>query len=204
MKDRDRVKLLFVPYAAPRLRKGDRAACLFRDCDVVVTGWTDARISWPRCLPLGAKGHPSLLVDDELARAIKHESAAALRYWWGVSESVVIRWRKALGVGRLNCPGSQRLIRAASEQGAAQVRGQELPAEQVERRRRTAVELGLGRNLTPGYNRGPWWAPAELKLLGKRPDDEVAARTGRTPNAVRIKRERLGIPNPRDRRRCRG
>ena len=80
----DRVRLLHGPYKAPRLRRGDRAFCLFRDCDVVVTGWTDARISWPRCRPVDVpRSHPSLLVDEELARAIRHESAAAVRFWWG-------------------------------------------------------------------------------------------------------------------------
>jgi hypothetical protein len=38
-------------------------------------------------------------------------------------------------------------------------------------------------------------------LLGTLPDDEVARRTGRTCNAVRQKREKLGILNPNDRRR---
>jgi hypothetical protein len=42
--DNDRVKLLFGPYRAPPLKRGDRAFCLFRDCDVVVTSFTDARI----------------------------------------------------------------------------------------------------------------------------------------------------------------
>jgi hypothetical protein len=161
------------PYKPPRLRKGDRATCLFiKDTDVVVTGWADARISWPRCRPLDVpRSHPSLLVDEELARAVRHESAAALHFWWGVSTLVVWKWRRALGVDRLNCPGSQRLIRDASEQGAAQVRGKPLPPEQVERRRRTAVELGLGRFLRPGCNYKPWW----------------------TPDAVRQKREKLGL-----------
>ena len=45
----DRVRLLHGPYQAPRLHVGDRATCLFRDRDVVGTGWTDAPISWPRC-----------------------------------------------------------------------------------------------------------------------------------------------------------
>ena len=38
----DRVKLLQGPYKAPRLRRRDRAFCLFKDCDVIVTDWTDA------------------------------------------------------------------------------------------------------------------------------------------------------------------
>jgi hypothetical protein len=198
---RDRTRLLFGPYKAPRLRRGDRATCLYRDCAVVVTGCTDARISWPRALPVGTKGHPSLLVEEELARAIRHESAAAIQHWWGVSDGVVHRWRRAFGVSRTNCPGSQRLIRDASEQGAAQTRGVKLPPEAVERRRRTALELGLVRHIRPGYNLGPWWMPAELRLLGRLPDEEVAAKVGRSADAVRQKREKLGIPNPRDRRR---
>jgi hypothetical protein len=204
MKSSDRTKLLFGPYRPPRLRRGDRATCLYKDCDVAITGWTDARISWPRGLPLGTKGHPSLLVDEELARAIRHESAAALRHWWGVSALLVWKWRRVLGVDRLNCPGSQRLIRRASELGASQVRGKKLPPEQVERRRRTAAELDLGRYLRPGCNYGPWWSRREVALLGKLPDDEVAAKVGRTPNAVRIKREKLGVPNPQERNRHRG
>ena len=91
-------------------------------------------------------------------------------------------------------------MRDASEQGAAAVRGVKLPPEAVERRRRTALELGLARNLTPGY-RGPWWTRREVALLGKLPDEEVAAMVGRTPEAVRCKREKLGIPNPQGRRR---
>src|SRR5271167_1560045 len=94
----DRTRLLHGPYQAPRLHVGDRTVCLFKDCDVAVTGWTDAPISWPRCLPVGSTGHPGLLVDDELARAVRMESAAAIRHWWGVSVCVVWRWRKALGV----------------------------------------------------------------------------------------------------------
>jgi hypothetical protein len=33
-----------------------------------------------------------------------------------------------------------------------------------------------------------------VKLLGKLPDDEVAAQVGRPPDAVRKKREKLGLP----------
>ena len=41
--------LLHGPYTPPPLRRGDKAICLFRDAEVIVTGWSDAPISWPRC-----------------------------------------------------------------------------------------------------------------------------------------------------------
>lgn len=112
----ERLRLLHGPYQAPVLRVGDRTHCLFRDCEVVVTNWTDAPISWLRCLPVGRKGCPSLLVDGELARALRTESAAAVGHWWGAAPGVVSRWRKAAGVGMEN-PGSRRLIRAAALKG---------------------------------------------------------------------------------------
>jgi hypothetical protein len=134
-------------------------------------------------------------VDEELARAIHHESVAAVQFWWGVSWRVVKGWRRALGVTRTNNEGTRRRIRAASELGAAQQRGKRLSPEQVERRRRTAKELGLGRYLRPGYH-GPWWTKAEEALLGRLPDEEVARRSGRSVNAVRQKREKLGLARP--------
>jgi hypothetical protein len=102
---------------------GDRADCLFKDCLVVVTGWTDAPIPWPRALPVGRMGHPSLLVKAELARAVRNESAEAARHWWGVSGGVVHRWRRALGVTRTNNAGTRRLMLAASAKGAGATRG---------------------------------------------------------------------------------
>ena len=163
---------------------------------MVITGWSDARISWPRCRAVGTRGGgSSLLLDAELADAVRHESAAAIGYWWGVSEGVVWRWRQALGVTRTNNEGSQRLIQAAAEQGAAAMREREYTDEECDERSRRARELGLGRYLPTGYH-GPRWTRAQLRLLGKYPDDRVAARVGRSVNAVRVMRQRLGIPNP--------
>ena len=112
MNDPDRVKLLFGPYKPPPLRRGDRVLCDYRDCEVVITGWTDAPISWPRCRPVPPLvGGTGLLFDAELVRAILHESAAAVEYWWRVNQSSVCRWRKAsLGSTRKNNEGSHRLV----------------------------------------------------------------------------------------------
>jgi hypothetical protein len=65
---------------------------------------------------------------------------------------------------------------------------------------RRARELNLGRFLRQGYH-GPWWSAKELALLGMLPDEEVGRRTGRSKNAVTVKRKRLGIRNAFDGRR---
>jgi hypothetical protein len=111
----DRTRLLYGPYEAPPLKVRDRTTCLYRDAPVVVYGWSLAPIPWPLCYradtlrPCG-KG---LLVCGDLARAIRSESAAALAYWWGVGGCTVGKWRRCLGVGRKDNPGTHRLIQAA-------------------------------------------------------------------------------------------
>jgi hypothetical protein len=68
----DPYQLRHGPYNPPALRRGYRTTCLFRDGDVIITGWSDARISWPRCRRPDTRGGGSgLLVDEELARAIR-------------------------------------------------------------------------------------------------------------------------------------
>jgi len=51
------------------------------DCLVRVTSWTDAPISWPRYQPIGQRGGCGLLLDDDLARAVRRESATAIMAW---------------------------------------------------------------------------------------------------------------------------
>ena len=131
--------LIAAPYAPPTLRKGDRTFCLYRDRDVIVTTWTDARISWPRCRAIGSGAGSGLLITDELARAIKTESAIALRHWFGVGERAVWNWRKAFGIEQRGTEGSRRLYRASVERVKAATTGVPRDLTSEERQRRSQL-----------------------------------------------------------------
>src|SRR5262249_7608542 len=146
---------------------------------------------WPRCRRPGTHGGGSgLLVDDELARAVRLESSLAIQHWWGVSVTVVWRCRTALGVEGYN-EGSARLRNELNGQLAEELKGKQLPPDQVERRRRTALELGL----RPPPDSAVWaWTAEELALLVKRMS--LAWYCGRawgssTPETLRYRRGRL-------------
>jgi hypothetical protein len=200
MRDADRFQLHHGPYTPPALQRGDPAVCRYRDAGVIVTSWSDAPIPWPRCQVPGQRGGSGLLVDAELARAVRYESAQAVRYWWGASASAVRNWRRTLGVERFN-EGSKRLHDAAAVETGRRIRGRKLPPEEVERRRRTAGDLDLGQYLRPGAPPEKRWTAAELARLGTLPDEQLAGQLGRTATAVRVQRTRLRIASACDRRR---
>jgi hypothetical protein len=165
--------------------------CLDRDRLVVVTRWSDAPIPWPWARRAEGRGVPGTLVEEELARAVRCESALAIRHWWGALGRVVWCWWQALGVGCYN-EGSSRLQRLNSLKGADALRGKPLPPAAVEERRRRTVEMDLVQYIRPCPRPGGSrpWTDDELALLGTLPDEELARRTGRTVEAVRIKRGR--------------
>jgi hypothetical protein len=127
-----------------------------------------------------------------VARAVRSESSLAIQHWWGVNFRTVWCWRQALGVPPYN-EGTTRLHAMWNEENGARLRGKKLPPEQVERRRRTALELGLR---PPGLPAELRWTAEELAFLGTMPDEDVAAKIGRTATGVRVKRSRCQIPNP--------
>ena len=94
------------PYRTPRYRIGRCVQCLVRG-EMKITGTSNGRTSWP----MGkVKGHnrPTLVVYQDLAKALRVESAAAVLYCWGVSRSTVTLWRRALDVVPLT-PGTRKL-----------------------------------------------------------------------------------------------
>jgi hypothetical protein len=166
----DKTGLLFAPYSPPTLKAGDRIFCLYRDAEVVVYDWSLAPVPWPLCYEVGMRGAgKGILVDEELARAIQHESALAIQYWWGVCQKTVCKWRASFGIRRLAAEGSRRLIHQAARNG-----------------------LNARQHGSQGEVR--LWTDAELALLGTLHDVEVACRIGRTYHAVRNMRGQLGLP----------
>src|SRR5687767_12665744 len=113
-------------YPPPLLKVGHRVYCKYRRTWCRVTSFSDAPIPWPRVQPINTRGGSGLLVGPNLLRAIRTETAEALKYWFGVSTKVVWKWRRAFKVTRLGTPGSLAAHQAASEAGASVQRGKPL------------------------------------------------------------------------------
>ena len=73
----------------------------------------------PDAGPLADGGGSGLLLDEELAQAVRNESADAVMAWWGVTCGLVWGWRKLLGVTWHEQPRTHRLTRVAAHKGAA-------------------------------------------------------------------------------------
>jgi hypothetical protein len=90
-------ELLYGPYKAPRVRIGSELECAMRG-PVRVKCFSAGPVKWP-CLHRG--GRPGFILCGDLVRAVQTESLAAVEKGWGVRRQTVVRWRKALGVGRV-------------------------------------------------------------------------------------------------------
>jgi hypothetical protein len=141
-------------------------------------------------------------VNDELALAIRTESAAALMYWFGVGSYAVWNWRKAFGVeGKFRTVGSDRAHQAASLVGAKAMKEKDWTDEEMNAKAEIAKRCGIkpGPRWTPETG---GWTTEEISLLGTDHNEAIAKVIGRTEGAVRCKRNLLKIPTFRDRR-CR-
>ena len=98
VKDSDRFKLRFGKYQTPAFRYGATVRCeVFGEVKIV--GLSDGRIPWP----IGARGrYRTLVIFKGLAKAVRNESNQAVCHWWGLTPQTISKWRKALGVKRIN------------------------------------------------------------------------------------------------------
>jgi hypothetical protein len=167
MDDIGRFKLLG-KYRTPRFKYGDIVTCaLFGDVKIV--GLTDARIPWPKGSPRKFVRNVMVLYGD-LAEAVKRESAQAIRYWFGVGEGTVTKWRHALDVERRTAGTSALHTRWV---------GETVQSKKAHRRRmriiiaakRTRAKQDPSRKPSKaeephaGHPPGPPWTAAEEQLL---------------------------------------
>lgn len=190
--------VLLGTYRPPASR--DRTYCRFRKVWCRVTSWTDAPIPWPMGVPEGPGrvGRPSLVVTRDLERAIRTESALALKHHFGIQTTLAWRYRKWLGVeGHIKTPGSRHLQQEVSEKGAAGIKAKEWTDEELDRKAEAAKRCGT----RPGER---WselrWTADQDALLGTDDDEVIGARIGRTAAAVRSRRQLKKVPRFRDRR----
>ncbi len=191
--------LIAGPYLPPNLAKGDRTFCLYRDCDVVVSSWTAARIPWPRCRAIGSGAGSGLLVTDELLRGIRTEAVIALQFWFGVGTKAVTNWRRAFGIKQWGTKGSRRLHNCTAEIVGKRLKG--VPLDLTPKQRQMRSREGKRRwkrwketGWRPNDEQRPW-TQREIELLGTGRDVDVARMIDRSRQAVRHKRRILGIPS---------
>jgi len=119
MIDSERFKLLYGPYLPPKCQVGDKLLCESRGREVTVLGMSVGLIPWPTTQ---GNGRNSLILCGELIRAVRLESEIAVAHHWGVAQSTVGTWRRALEVPRMTL-GSRRLrIEFATESLTPEVR----------------------------------------------------------------------------------
>jgi hypothetical protein len=217
----EKFRLVDGPYAPPLLAIGGWLKCELRG-ELQVGGYTNALIPWPV-----AVGHTKQrIVCGDLVRALKTESLAAVCFHFGISHSVVSEYRNRLGIERLT-PGSMRLFRrtidlARTPEARAKIsrhhegRGDKMTPEAREKLReiqsrpksepwkqRMAERL---RRRFAFSGRPVRWTEEELRMLGTRPDREVAKLLNRSLSSVkgkkfqllREKRENGGNPTGED------
>jgi hypothetical protein len=100
------------PYKAPKVKRGSTVACLLMG-EVEVDGLTDAPIPWPYVE--GLAGNRRYPLFGDLAKAIRAESVTAVCWHWGIGETLIRRYRKALGVPRFNAGTRAIWVRSAAK-----------------------------------------------------------------------------------------
>ena len=206
MNDQAHFKLLFGPYAPPRVPRNRRLFCEMRGF-LRAGSWSDGPIPWPRRYRTG-----SIILCGDLVRAVKMESVEAVAHHWGVCRNVVQKWRQALQVPEAN-PGTRQLrhqVRAAPDaparlRAAARAKRPKAILRRDQARHERAHPLlrpatsqlvrdrmaRTGRHINPDLR---LWTDREDNLLGTGRDEQIARQLKRSQSAVRARRNILGIP----------
>lgn len=165
------------PYYPPAVQIGDWVECA-RFGSVRIVDWSDGPLPWPRCHLSGTK---SLILFEDLERAVQIESRLAIRLAWGAGSFCVTQWRKLAGIHRFN-----QGDRARKQSNAPQPFTPERDTEST----------GDAR-VADGFK--TIWTPDRVAQMGVLKDREIAAQIGCLAATVGIERRRRGI-KPQQRR----
>lgn len=175
-------------YKTPRVRVGDVLMCECRDHDVIVCGFTDAKIPWPLGRKPGTSGRGPILFGD-LADAVRRESNQAVCHWFGVTPQTVSKWRKALDVP-IATEGTSRLhFEAAHTPALVEARKKAVAKNQDPERR---AKIAAARR---GVKRSP---ETVAKMVAGRLGRKVSAKTRAKMSASQKRKhaERRSVPFP--------
>jgi hypothetical protein len=178
--------LCYGPYRAPVLAIGQRARCAIRG-EVIVRGYTDAPVRWPRGSPADDKRAWGMIITGDLLRALTCEMGQAIAEAWGVSHQSVTAWRHALKIDGRGLEAIREHHRRTAVPPPPHVN---TPAQQAR---------AVARSLEVRRARGELWTKQEESLLGTDTDRAIAAKLGRPLLSVRTRRLILGIPAVPDR-----
>ncbi len=200
------VRFIGGPYAPPLVAVGGWLRCALRG-DLQVAGYTNALIPWPV-----AAGHrKQLIVCGNLVKALKTESRLAVAFHFGISPALVSEYRSRLNIERYTA-GSQRLFwrnvnLARTPEARRKLsrklegRGDTMTPEAREELRRIQQQpksKEWKERMSERWSRrfallGPpqVWTVDELKLIGTKPDREVARLLNRSLSAVKAKKFQL-------------
>jgi len=208
--DPEKVKLLYGPYAPPRTRRGRFLPCELRGT-VKVGGYSDGPIPWP--IKWRTR---SLILFGDLVRAVRQESAMGVAYHWAVCTDLVSKWRRALGVEPITAGTRALKSHVQSEALTPALRahlsriktgkphkltpgGKARLLAALHRPKsahwfRSMARHFAARRGKPVRPSDRVWTPKEERLLGVRPDREVARLLKRSVGAVSARRYARKIP----------
>lgn len=202
----EKVRFVGGPYAPPLVPIGRWLKCELRG-ELQVSGYTNALIPWP-----AATGHhKQLIVCGDLVRALKTESVLAVAFHFAISRGLVSEYRSRLNIERFTA-GSQRLfwrsvnLARTPEARAKLSRHHEGRSDLMTPEAREKLRQIQKRPKSEAWKQKMserWqrrfavsgkpleWTEVELKLIGTRPDREVARLLGRSLSAVKGKKFQL-------------
>ena len=197
------VRLVDGPYTPPFVPIGARLKCELRG-ELEVDGYTNALIPWPV-----TKGHrKQLILCGDLLRALKTESVAAVAFHFGISHALVSELRQRFGVERYTA-GSMRLFwRNIERARTADARDKISRAHEGRKDRMKPEDRERLREIQKRPKAASWkermferqqrsmamrrpWTEEEMRLIGTRPDREVARLINRSFSAVKGKKFEL-------------